>query len=68
MTHRVFMPFAVLISGISFISKRISGFAGVKLEQNYRSTKVIVNAANSVIKRNTAQLKRRYGQPMTKEI
>ncbi len=30
----------------------------VKLEQNYRSTKVIVNAANSVIKRNTAQLRK----------
>ena len=28
----------------------------VKLEQNYRSTKVIVNAANSVINNNTAQL------------
>ncbi len=30
----------------------------IKLEQNYRSTKVIVNAANSVISRNSAQLKK----------
>jgi DNA helicase-2/ATP-dependent DNA helicase PcrA len=30
----------------------------IKLEQNYRSTKVIVNAANSVINNNTAQLKK----------
>jgi DNA helicase II / ATP-dependent DNA helicase PcrA len=30
----------------------------VKLEQNYRSTKVIVNAANSVIDKNKAQLKK----------
>lgn len=30
----------------------------IKLEQNYRSTKVIVNAANSVIFKNTAQLKK----------
>ncbi|CAN5860624.1 3'-5' exonuclease [soil metagenome] len=29
-----------------------------KLEQNYRSTKVIVNAANSVIKNNKAQLRK----------
>lgn len=29
-----------------------------KLEQNYRSTKTIVNAANSVIGKNTAQLKK----------
>jgi DNA helicase-2/ATP-dependent DNA helicase PcrA len=30
----------------------------IKLEQNYRSTKTIVNAANSVIFKNTAQLKK----------
>lgn len=30
----------------------------IKLEQNYRSTKTIVNAANSVINKNTAQLKK----------
>lgn len=30
----------------------------VKLEQNYRSTKVIVNAANSVIRNNTSQIKK----------
>ena len=30
----------------------------IKLEQNYRSTKVIVNVANSVINNNTAQLKK----------
>jgi DNA helicase II / ATP-dependent DNA helicase PcrA len=30
----------------------------IKLEQNYRSTKVIVNAANSVIKNNSAQLQK----------
>ena len=30
----------------------------IKLEQNYRSTKVIVNAANSVINNNSAQLKK----------
>ncbi|RXQ96639.1 ATP-dependent DNA helicase [Ancylomarina salipaludis] len=29
-----------------------------KLEQNYRSTKVIVNAANSVIKKNQSQIKK----------
>ncbi|MTI20862.1 ATP-dependent DNA helicase [Fulvivirga sp. RKSG066] len=31
----------------------------IKLEQNYRSTKVIVNAANSVINKNKAQLKKK---------
>lgn len=30
----------------------------IKLEQNYRSTKVIVNAANAVIRNNTAQLQK----------
>ena len=30
----------------------------IKLEQNYRSTKTIVNAANSVISKNSAQLKK----------
>ncbi len=30
----------------------------IRLEQNYRSTKTIVNAANSVINQNTAQLKK----------
>jgi len=30
----------------------------IKLEQNYRSTKIIVDAANSVINNNTAQLKK----------
>lgn len=30
----------------------------IRLEQNYRSTKTIVNAANSVITKNTAQLKK----------
>lgn len=30
----------------------------IKLEQNYRSTQVIVNAANSIIARNKAQLKK----------
>lgn len=30
----------------------------IKLEQNYRSTKTIVNAANSVINKNTAQLQK----------
>lgn len=30
----------------------------IRLEQNYRSTKTIVNAANSVIHKNTAQLKK----------
>ncbi len=30
----------------------------VKLEQNYRSTKVIVNAANSIIKNNASQIKK----------
>ncbi|WP_425391884.1 ATP-dependent helicase [Ekhidna sp.] len=30
----------------------------IRLEQNYRSTKTIVNAANSVIGKNTAQLKK----------
>ncbi|MEO1254062.1 MAG: 3'-5' exonuclease, partial [Bacteroidota bacterium] len=30
----------------------------IRLEQNYRSTKTIVNAANSVINKNTAQLKK----------
>jgi DNA helicase II / ATP-dependent DNA helicase PcrA len=32
-----------------------------KLEQNYRSTKVIVNAANSIIARNKDQIFKRYG-------
>ncbi|MEP5613681.1 MAG: UvrD-helicase domain-containing protein [Cyclobacteriaceae bacterium] len=30
----------------------------IRLEQNYRSTKTIVNAANSIINKNTAQLKK----------
>ena len=30
----------------------------IRLEQNYRSTKTIVNAANSVINKNTAQIKK----------
>ena len=32
-----------------------------KLEQNYRSTSTIVNAANSIIKHNEKKLKKLYG-------
>lgn len=36
-----------------------------KLEQNYRSTQNIVNAASSVIKNNQKQLEKMFGPPMT---
>lgn len=35
------------------------GYNLYKLEQNYRSTKTIVNAANSIIKKNSEQIKKR---------
>ena len=38
----------------------------VKLEQNYRSTKTIVKAANSVIEKNKSKLSKKYGLKMMK--
>ena len=46
------------IKNILNLEKDYPDLKVIKLEQNYRSTKVIVNAANSVISNNTAQLKK----------
>lgn len=46
------------ISNILNFEKDYSELQVFKLEQNYRSTQNIVNAANSVISKNTAQLKK----------
>lgn len=46
------------IKNILNFEKDYPGLKIVKLEQNYRSTKVIVNAANSVISKNSTQLKK----------
>lgn len=44
------------IGNILGFTERYSGAAVFKLEQNYRSTKMIVNAANSLISRNNEQI------------
>jgi len=46
------------IQNILNFEKDYSDLKIIKMEQNYRSTKVIVNAANSVISKNRAQLKK----------
>jgi DNA helicase II / ATP-dependent DNA helicase PcrA len=46
------------IQNILNFEKHFPDLKVIKLEQNYRSTKTIVNAANSVIKHNTAQLRK----------
>ena len=38
-----------------------------KLEQNYRSSKNIVNSANSILKYNKTNSKKQFGQTITKE-
>jgi DNA helicase-2/ATP-dependent DNA helicase PcrA len=46
------------ITNILNFEKDYSDLRVIKLEQNYRSTKTIVNAANSVIEKNKAQLRK----------
>ncbi len=46
------------IQNILNFEKDYSGITTIKLEQNYRSSKVIVNAANAIIDLNKAQLKK----------
>ncbi|MEM0941550.1 MAG: UvrD-helicase domain-containing protein [Bacteroidota bacterium] len=46
------------IQNILNFERDYSDLKVIRLEQNYRSTKTIVNAANSVINKNTAQLKK----------
>ena len=46
------------IGNILGFTKRYGGARIFKLEQNYRSTKMIVNAANSLIARNQEQIKK----------
>lgn len=46
------------IQNILNFEKDYSDLRVIKLEQNYRSTKTIVNAANSIILKNKAQLKK----------
>ncbi len=46
------------ISNILGFTERYKGAKIFKLEQNYRSTKMIVNAANSLIERNSEQIKK----------
>ncbi|MBL6448651.1 UvrD-helicase domain-containing protein [Fulvivirga sp. 29W222] len=46
------------IQNILNFEKDYSDLRVIKLEQNYRSTKTIVNAANSIIDKNRAQLKK----------
>ena len=46
------------IGNILGFTERYNGAKIFKLEQNYRSTKMIVNAANSLIERNSEQIKK----------
>ena len=46
------------IGNILGFTERYKGARIFKLEQNYRSTKMIVNAANSLIERNSEQIKK----------
>ncbi len=46
------------IGNILGFTERYSGAKIFKLEQNYRSTRMIVNAANSLIERNSEQIKK----------
>ena len=46
------------IGNILGFTERYSGARIFKLEQNYRSTKMIVNAANSLIKKNSNQIEK----------
>ena len=59
------------IGNILGFTERYNGAKIFKLEQNYRSTKMIVNAANSLIERNSEQIKKTVysergdGEPLT---
>lgn len=46
------------IDNILNLGKRYDGLKIFKLEQNYRSTKNIINAANSLIQKNTRQMRK----------
>lgn len=46
------------INNMIYFEKRLPGLKIFKLERNYRSTQNIVNAANSLIDKNTKQLKK----------
>ena len=59
------------IGNILGFTERYKGARIFKLEQNYRSTRMIVNAANSLIERNSEQIKKNVysergeGEPLT---
>lgn len=55
------------ISNILNFEKDFKGTKIIKLEQNYRCTQNILNAANSVIKNNEVKYKKNYGQKTKKE-